>query len=474
MREIPREVMDFVPEQDLELKWSIFTKCLKESPSGTAPGPGGCANEFLRVCLDDEESLQLLYLAAQDLASGRAPPEAYDLFMLATMTALSKKDGGVRGITTGTSFRRLVAKSLARQFGEEVERVCAPFQFALSTRAGTDCVGHAIRLAADLDPRATVLSIDGVGAYDHVLRSAMLGKIFEVESLRGLLPFVRATYAQPSCYHWQDEHGRVRQIRQHEGGEQGDPLMPLLLCLAVHKALMAVQEQLLPGEHIFAFLDDVYALSAPERTSAICKLLEETLFATAGIRLHTGKTRTWNRAGEIPEGMEELGDEVWNPTGIKILGTPVGSEEFHLACTRERLAEEAVLWRAIPWVQDLQCAWQLFVQCAGPRCNHFVRTVPPSFSASYAEGHDGGMQATMATLLEAIPGDASQQRVASQLATLPMRMGGLGSRSAARIALAAYWASWGERTSHDPAASPPDRPLFHSSGGERRSRWLCG
>ena len=40
------------------------------------------------------------------------------------------------------------------------------------------------------------------------------------------------------------------------------------------------------------------------------------------------------------------------------------------------------------------------------RC--FVRTVPPSFSASYAEGHDRGMQATMATLLEGIPGDASQ------------------------------------------------------------------
>ena len=127
-------------------------------------------------------------LRAQDLASGKAPPEACDLFMLATMTALSKKDGGVRGIATGTSFCRLVAKSLARQFAKKW-REFAP----IPVRAGTDCVGHAIRLAIDLDPRATVLSIDGVGVYDHVLRSAMLGKIFEVESLRGVLPFVRAT-----------------------------------------------------------------------------------------------------------------------------------------------------------------------------------------------------------------------------------------------------------------------------------------
>ena len=45
------------------------------------------------------------------------------------MTAESKKDGRVRRIATGTSFRRLVAKSLARQFGAEVETVCATFQF---------------------------------------------------------------------------------------------------------------------------------------------------------------------------------------------------------------------------------------------------------------------------------------------------------------------------------------------------------
>ena len=92
--------------------------------------------------------------------------------------------GGVQGIATGLAFRRLVAKCLARQFGKEVEAACSPFQFALSTRAGTDCVGH------------TVTSIDGVGAYDHVYRSAMLSKLLEVPKLRGLLSFARFAYAE--------------------------------------------------------------------------------------------------------------------------------------------------------------------------------------------------------------------------------------------------------------------------------------
>ena len=97
--------------------------------------------------------------------------------------------------------------------------------------------------------------------------------------------------------------------------------MPLHFCLAIHNALEEVQAQLLPGEHLFAFLDDVCAVSAPERTRNIYDMLADKLFRRAGIRLHNGKTRTWNKEGEVPERMPEMGPEVWSPAGLKILGT---------------------------------------------------------------------------------------------------------------------------------------------------------
>ena len=53
---------------------------------------------------------------------------------------------------------------MARQFGKTVESVCSPFQFALSTRTGADCVGHVVRLMTDADAQATALSTDGIGA----------------------------------------------------------------------------------------------------------------------------------------------------------------------------------------------------------------------------------------------------------------------------------------------------------------------
>ena len=140
-------------------------------------------------------------------------------------------------------------------------------------------MGHAIRVITDLDVRATVLSVDGVGAYDHVLRSSMLEKLWEVLQLRPLIPFVRSTCAQPTSYEWEDQHGTRHQIWQLEG---------LLFCLAVHNALAEIQEQLGPGEHVFAFLDDIYVVSPPERTRTILNLAAEKLGAGAGIELHAG------------------------------------------------------------------------------------------------------------------------------------------------------------------------------------------
>ena len=153
--------MEFVPDRPLELDLKLFTNYLQNAPSGCAPGPGGCTNEMLRTCLDDSEVFQLLFRAAEDCASASMPETVRRAFMSASKTALQKPDGGVRGIATGTSFRRLVARTLARQFGKAVEATCAPFQFALSTRAGTDCVGHAIRAVTNTNPMCTVLSIDG-------------------------------------------------------------------------------------------------------------------------------------------------------------------------------------------------------------------------------------------------------------------------------------------------------------------------
>ena len=175
----------------------------------------------------------------------------------------------------------------------------------------------------------------------------MMAKLHSVPGLSDLLPFVQATCSRPTKYVWEDGDGVKHIIHQAEGGEQGDPLMPLLFCLAVHDAPANVQMQLREGEYIFAFLDDVYVVTAPDRTRAVYNMLAEQLWGVAGIRLHGGKTRVWNRASECPPGMDDLGNEVRNAEGIKVLGTPVGSPQFVQHTVDTRLEEEKKLWEAI-------------------------------------------------------------------------------------------------------------------------------
>ena len=196
----------------LDLDSFLFAKCLASAPSGSAPVRGGCTYEMLKVCLEDAETLHLLFRVAEDLARAEAPEPITRAFMTATMTALLKHDGGVRGSRLGRG-----KDTLARQFGKAVEAVCAPFQFALSTRVGTDCMGHAIRPMTDADPECTVLSIDGVGAYDHVLRSRFPSNLHSVPRTVALC---EVHLPQTTTYVWEDGAGVRHRNQQAEGGEQ--------------------------------------------------------------------------------------------------------------------------------------------------------------------------------------------------------------------------------------------------------------
>ena len=104
------------------------------------------------------------------------------------------------------------------------------------------------------------------GAYDLISRNAMLEGLTAVPGGDRLLPFVRHFHGSPSTYLWEDDSGKTHMIPQGEGGEQGDPLMPLLFSLGMHPALVAAQRRLRPSERIFAFLDDICVVCLPERS----------------------------------------------------------------------------------------------------------------------------------------------------------------------------------------------------------------
>ena len=137
---------------------------------------------FVFVKKKKELATDLLYLVAATFAKADLAPALSKVLTTGTMVALQKDDGDVRGIVAGETLRRLVARTLAQQFSEQLAEETGPFEFALSTRAGTEAVGHMVQAATDMDSELTVLTVDEIGAFDLMRRQSMLGKLHPSEN----------------------------------------------------------------------------------------------------------------------------------------------------------------------------------------------------------------------------------------------------------------------------------------------------
>ena len=106
----------------------------------------------------------MLCQLAEQFARASVPEEIVDAFRMGRMTALQKPSCGVRGTVVGDTFRRLVARTVAQQLRTAEEEATAPFQCALSTRSGGECVAACGPLCSRL------LGVEGSGRGPHWLQ----------------------------------------------------------------------------------------------------------------------------------------------------------------------------------------------------------------------------------------------------------------------------------------------------------------
>jgi len=399
---------EFQPDQPVDLPDDLILMNLRKGRKGAAPGPSGLTTDTLRILLDDDTAATNFIRVAQKLAQASVPAGIASAIGLGRMVALTKPNGRVRGIVVGDVLRRLVSRCLAQQYAQPIHTACQPHQFALATRSGTEAVVHALTAVTEANPTHTILSVDGIRAYDNISRHSMLQGLREVPEANRCLPFVNMFYAGPSQYIWHSATGEAHIISQAEGGEQGDPLMPALFSLGQRSALRTIQDQLLPNESLLAFLDDLYVVVPPHRVRPVYDVLAHTLQSHARIQLNRGKTRVWNAAGIPPPNIQELGEDVWvgNPNlpetsrGLTVLGAPIGSGAFVQHQLRQANQQHQHLLDRIPHLEDLQASWLLLLFCASPRCTYLLRMCPPHITAEFANNHDFAIVACLRRLLE--------------------------------------------------------------------------
>ena len=162
-----------------------------------------------------------------------------------------------------------------------------------------------IRSLSDNDTAATVMALERT-------TMSVRGKFLEVSRLRGLLPCVRSAYVHPTSYIWNGAEGVQHQKHQAEGGDCSSVIHDALKRIHIRRQTRACAHSLTMPVWSHFPNAPVQCMSC---LATICKTM-------AGIQLHAGKSRLWNLAGHCHEEVEELDEEVWNPGGLELLGTP--------------------------------------------------------------------------------------------------------------------------------------------------------
>ena len=178
---IPEHLIRSAPEVPFALDEAQLNKNLRSAKRGAAPGPSGTTVEHLHPLLDHCGDLRMFFAVAELLARGQVPESIQAAVKLGRMTAFTKPEGGVRGIVAGDVVRRLVARTMSQQMMEAVQSATSPFQCAMATRAGCECISHVLQGLTEMNPNTTILSVDGLSACDTISRSAMLQGLSKIE-----------------------------------------------------------------------------------------------------------------------------------------------------------------------------------------------------------------------------------------------------------------------------------------------------
>ncbi|KAJ2939808.1 hypothetical protein O0L34_g18001 [Tuta absoluta] len=364
------------------------------------------------------------------LLSGRLNPEVCPYMYGANLCALSKKEGGIRPIAVGNTFRRLTAKMGCRAVKEEMAGYLQPYQLGFGTQMGCEAAIHATRTFVQEPGNAgcIVIKLDVKNAFNTVERDVLLSEV--CENVPSLYPYLYQVYSAPSNLFFDKSL-----IPSQVGAQQGDPLGPLTFSLAIHKAISSLKSPL-----NLWYLDDGTIGGKPEEVEQDLLVLLP-LFKQLGLEVNTAKCElfscgpttanpSFSRFRSILPDLKEL-----SRNSFSLLGSPIFTEAIPDALQSRRhlllLAQERL--KNI----SAHVALVLLRMCfAVPKVTYLLRTAPTWLCPEDIASFDNTLKDTLETIVNVSLTDDQWCQ-----ASLPIRHGGLGVRRVRDVSLPAFIAS---------------------------------
>ncbi len=184
--------------------------------------------------------------------------------------------------------------------------------------------------------------------------------------------------------------------------------------------------------------------------------LIQTSAAKVGLHLNLAKCTAWS-AGPLPPNTFPPQVSILTD-GFQLLGAPIGSSSFIPPFIQSKVQDCKRLWEALQFLDDPQTALLLLRMClAFCKIAYLLRTTPlHTFNWSQ---YDNGIRSSLDQILGTTLSDPAWMQ-----ATLPLKHGGLGLLSPARLAQSAFVGSLlFTQQLLEPHINPDNSPLHLSS-----------
>ena len=272
----------------------------------------------------------------------------------------------MRPIAVGCTLRRLAAKCAGNRVMQAMGALLAPYQLGYGVPLGAEAAVHATRVfLQNLQPGHLILKLDFRNAFNCLRRDKMIKAVGKL--VPELLPLVLSAYGSPSSLFYGENI-----ILSSKGVQQGDPLGPLLFCLAIHDMVQQLCSELnvfyLDDGTLGGTLDDVLQdLSTVQRAAR-----------ELGLQLNCKKsemicedTTTRKVILSVVPGVCEVDRDQ-----ATMLGSPIGNDISVQSAIQAKSKSLEVLGNKLQYLHSHDAFCLLSHALAIPKVLHMLRTSP--------------------------------------------------------------------------------------------------
>ncbi|KAL0205817.1 hypothetical protein P9112_001124 [Eukaryota sp. TZLM1-RC] len=250
-------------------------KAIQKLPKGKAAAPSGISFDLLKIacCSAPEIADDLAHYFQQLIVLKINPP--FEL-LAARLIALVKpgngiKPDGIRPIAVGESLSRLLASIVFDRVKDKAYTFLNPHQFGIKTIDGASVAAIASDTFFNAEENNFIFNLDFKNAFNSVKREA----IFEV---------IKSDFPELSK---SDLIFNSFGLKSSSGVKQGDPLGPLLFCLAIHKTLNIIKQKY-PSIKIVAYMDDISLIGSFDLLELVAQEIADS-YENIGLHLNASK-----------------------------------------------------------------------------------------------------------------------------------------------------------------------------------------